>query len=55
LISDPVPDILVKRSDYLTENIVGADVVNSVGCEGENHRVCAGYSTTRLVEKIKKT
>nr|MCU0369523.1 D-glycero-beta-D-manno-heptose 1-phosphate adenylyltransferase [Cyclobacteriaceae bacterium] len=31
LISELLPDILVKGSDYLTENIVGADVVKRNG------------------------
>jgi len=31
LISKLVPDILVKGSDYLAENIVGADVVKNHG------------------------
>ena len=31
LISDLIPDVLVKGSDYLAENIVGADVVKKAG------------------------
>ncbi|KXK25551.1 MAG: D-heptose-1-phosphate adenylyltransferase [Bacteroidetes bacterium OLB12] len=37
LISELIPDILVKGSDYLTENIVGADVVKKAGGEVKNH------------------
>jgi len=55
LISELVPDILVKGSDYLTENIVGADVVKKAGGVVKTIEFVPGYSTTRIVEKIKKT
>jgi len=55
LISELVPDILVKGSDYLTENIVGADVVKQAGGVVKTIEFVPGYSTTRIVEKIKKT
>lgn len=55
LISELVPDILVKGSDYLTENIVGADVVKNAGGEVKTIDFVQGYSTTRIVEKIKRT
>jgi len=55
LISELVPDILVKGSDYLTENIVGADVVKKAGGVVKTIDFIPGYSTTRIVEKIKKT
>jgi rfaE bifunctional protein nucleotidyltransferase chain/domain len=55
LISELLPDILVKGSDYLTENIVGADVVKRNGGEVKTIDFVSGYSTTRIVEKIKKT
>lgn len=55
LISELVPDILVKGSDYLTENIVGADVVKKAGGEVKTIEFVPGYSTTRIVEKIKRT
>ncbi len=55
LISALVPDILVKGSDYLAENIVGADVVKSNGGVVKTIEFVPGYSTTRIVEKIKKT
>jgi rfaE bifunctional protein nucleotidyltransferase chain/domain len=55
LISELVPDVLVKGSDYLTENIVGADVVQKAGGVVKTIDFVAGYSTTRIVEKIKKT
>jgi len=55
LISELVPNVLVKGSDYLTENIVGADVVQKAGGVVKTIEFVPGYSTTRIVEKIKKT
>jgi D-glycero-beta-D-manno-heptose 1-phosphate adenylyltransferase len=55
LISGLLPNILVKGSDYLTENIVGADVVKRAGGVVKTIDFVPGYSTTRIVEKIKKT
>ncbi|MBS1486240.1 MAG: D-glycero-beta-D-manno-heptose 1-phosphate adenylyltransferase [Bacteroidetes bacterium] len=54
LISQLVPDILVKGSDYLADNIVGADVVKSSGGVVKTIDFVPGYSTTRIVEKIKQ-
>lgn len=55
LISELIPNILVKGSDYLADNIVGADVVKKNGGVVETIDFVPGYSTTRIVEKIKKT
>jgi D-glycero-beta-D-manno-heptose 1-phosphate adenylyltransferase len=55
LISELIPDILVKGSDYLADNIVGADVVKKNGGVVKTIDFVPGYSTTRIVEKIKKT
>ena len=55
LISALVPQVLVKGSDYLAENIVGADVVKSAGGEVKTIEFVPGYSTSRIVEKIKTT
>ena len=55
LISDLIPDVLVKGSDYLAENIVGADVVKKAGGVVKTIAFVPGYSTSRIVEKIKKT
>ncbi|MEJ0056180.1 MAG: D-glycero-beta-D-manno-heptose 1-phosphate adenylyltransferase [Bacteroidota bacterium] len=54
LISAIIPDILVKGSDYLAENIVGADVVKRNGGVVKTIEFVPGYSTTRIIEKIKK-
>jgi rfaE bifunctional protein nucleotidyltransferase chain/domain len=55
LISELIPDVLVKGSDYLAENIVGADVVKRSGGVVKTIDFVPGYSTTRIVEKIKQT
>jgi rfaE bifunctional protein nucleotidyltransferase chain/domain len=54
LISAIKPDILVKGNDYAIENIVGADVVLSNGGEVKTIPLVDGFSTSKLVEKIKK-
>lgn len=55
LISELLPNILVKGSDYLAENIVGAEVVKKHGGEVKTINFVPGYSTSRIIEKIKKT
>ncbi len=55
LISLLLPDILVKGNDYLAENIVGADVVKKNGGSVQTIALVPGYSTSRIVEKIKRT
>jgi D-glycero-beta-D-manno-heptose 1-phosphate adenylyltransferase len=55
LIAELVPNVLVKGSDYLAGNIVGADVVKKAGGKVETIDFVPGYSTTRIVEKIKRT
>jgi bifunctional ADP-heptose synthase (sugar kinase/adenylyltransferase) len=55
LISALIPNVLVKGSDYLAENIVGADVVKRAGGVVKTIEFVPGYSTTRIVEKIKRT
>ena len=55
LISELLPDVLVKGSDYLAENIVGADVVKKNGGVVKTIGFVPGYSTSRIIEKIKKT
>ena len=55
LITEVLPNILVKGSDYLADNIVGADVVKKHGGVVKTIDFVPGYSTTRIVEKIKRT
>ncbi|GHB62400.1 D-glycero-beta-D-manno-heptose 1-phosphate adenylyltransferase [Persicitalea jodogahamensis] len=49
------PDILVKGDDYSVENIVGADFVTNNGGSVETVPLVKGYSTTSMIEKIKKS
>lgn len=55
LISYLKPDILVKGNDYTVENIVGADVVIDNGGKVETVPLVNGYSTSNVIDKIKKT
>ncbi|MEY4931189.1 MAG: D-glycero-beta-D-manno-heptose 1-phosphate adenylyltransferase [Bacteroidota bacterium] len=55
LITELLPNILVKGSDYLADNIVGADVVKMHDGVVKTIEFVPGYSTTRIVEKIKRT
>ena len=55
LIKRVQPDILVKGKDYTIENIVGADFVMGNGGEVKTIDLIEGYSTTDLIEKIKKS
>ncbi len=55
LISEIQPNILVKGSDYLAENIVGADVVKKNGGVVKTIDFVSGYSTSKIIEKIKRT
>jgi len=55
LISELLPDVLVKGSDYLAENIVGAEVVKKHGGEVKTVEFVPGYSTSRIIEKIRRT
>jgi rfaE bifunctional protein nucleotidyltransferase chain/domain len=54
LINNIMPDILVKGSDYMTENIVGADIVMENGGKVETIDLVDGFSTSGIIEKIKK-
>lgn len=46
------PDVLVKGGDWKTEDIVGADLVLAGGGEVLSLPFKAGYSTTRLLQRI---
>lgn len=54
LISLLMPDILVKGADYSLENIVGADIVLANGGEVRTIELVEGYSTTGLIERIRR-
>jgi rfaE bifunctional protein nucleotidyltransferase chain/domain len=54
LIKKVKPDILVKGKDYEVENIVGAEFVIGNGGEVKTIELKKGYSTTDIINKIKK-
>jgi D-glycero-beta-D-manno-heptose 1-phosphate adenylyltransferase len=54
LIEALVPDILVKGNDYTVDKIVGADFVIEHGGKVETIPLVEGYSTTNIVNKLKK-
>lgn len=47
------PDVLVKGADYKPEDIVGGDIVRARGGEVVTIELTEGFSTSRLIEKIK--
>ena len=47
------PDVLVKGADWAEGRIVGADIVEARGGAVVRIPVAEGYSTTRLVERIR--
>jgi D-glycero-beta-D-manno-heptose 1-phosphate adenylyltransferase len=54
LISFIKPDILVKGNDYKTEEIIGHDIVLDAGGQVITLDLVPGYSTTGLIEKLRK-
>jgi D-beta-D-heptose 7-phosphate kinase/D-beta-D-heptose 1-phosphate adenosyltransferase len=47
------PDILVKGSDYTTDQVVGKDIVEAYGGKVELVQLVQGYSTTQLTERVR--
>jgi len=54
LIQSLMPDVLVKGGDYTIEQIVGAKEVIAGGGKVIINPIVDGFSTTQLIEKIKK-
>ena len=48
------PTTLVKGSDYMAENIVGADIVIGSGGSVETIDLVDGYSTTNIINKLRE-
>lgn len=48
-----LPDVLVKGGDWAEENIIGAEVVRGAGGEIRTIPFVSGYSTTRIIKRIK--
>lgn len=54
LISALQPDVLVKGGDWKVADIVGSDVVRGRGGKVRSLRFAPGYSTTSLLERIRR-
>lgn len=54
IIENIIPDILIKGSDYNISNIVGAEFVMRNGGKVETIDLVKGYSTTQIIEQLKK-
>ena len=54
LIKEIKPDVLIKGSDYTVDQIVGKDIVESYGGKVRIVKLIVGYSTSMLVNKVKK-
>jgi rfaE bifunctional protein nucleotidyltransferase chain/domain len=54
LITSLMPNILVKGADYAIENIVGANEVMARGGEVKTIDFVEGYSSTSIINKIRK-
>jgi len=48
------PDILVKGADWSADNIVGRDVVEARGGRVVRMELAPGFSTSKLIEKIRR-
>lgn len=54
LITDLMPDVLVKGADYTIDNIVGAKEVLAHGGDVKTINLVEGFSTSSIIEKIRK-
>lgn len=54
VITNLMPDILVKGADYSIENIVGAKEVMANGGEVKTIEFVEGYSSTSIIKKIRE-
>ena len=55
IVSALLPDILVKGADWAPGTIVGADIVEAHGGKVVRIPLAQGYSTTKLIESVRKT
>lgn len=54
LIKEIQPDVLVKGGDWKIQDIVGSDIVMNNGGEVKSLNFVNGYSTSSILEKIRK-
>jgi len=55
LISNIIPDVLVKGGDYSIKDIVGRDIVESNGGQVVTVKFIEGKSSSSIIEKIQKS
>jgi rfaE bifunctional protein nucleotidyltransferase chain/domain len=55
LIARLQPDVLVKGADWPEDGMIGRDIVEARGGRVVRVRFEAGYSTTSIIEKIKRS
>jgi rfaE bifunctional protein nucleotidyltransferase chain/domain len=53
IISQLIPDILVKGGDYTPDQMVGSDVVLRHGGQVQSLRFVEGHSTTSIINRLK--
>jgi len=49
------PDVLIKGADYKGQAVVGEDIVKARGGKLELVKFVKGFSTSNIIEKIRKT
>lgn len=54
VISRILPDVLVKGADWGPDNIVGRDIVEARGGRVVRMELAAGFSTTDLIERVRR-
>lgn len=53
LIAAVQPDVLVKGGDWTVDRIIGADIILARGGSVKSLPLAEGYSTTRLVQRVR--
>ena len=54
LIAAVEPDVLIKGADWKGKEVVGSDIVEKRGGKVELAKYADGFSTTRMIERIKQ-
>lgn len=50
-----LPHVLIKGADWPEDQIIGGDVVKAVGGEVRRIPLVSGYSTTKILQRIKES
>ncbi|RPI75245.1 MAG: D-glycero-beta-D-manno-heptose 1-phosphate adenylyltransferase [Desulfobacteraceae bacterium] len=54
VISELVPDVLVKGADWAEDAIIGADVVKKAGGRVKTIPFVDGFSTTQIIQRVRQ-